>query len=121
MGDLAYTDIDVTVDMGHDCEKTVDGRMGDKWTRAKLTFGNGILTYPTGGIPLPAPNMFKMNSLGPYPWVHVRGACDGYQYEYDDTVRTHAPYGTIRKRALASGTEFSGAISATNLWVLLVG
>ena len=44
---LASTDVTVVV--------TERGRLGKKrWSRGTITFGNGALTYPSGGVPLPA-------------------------------------------------------------------
>ncbi|MFA5381973.1 MAG: hypothetical protein WC356_02320 [Candidatus Micrarchaeia archaeon] len=68
---------------------------------ASLTFGagDGSLTYPTNGVPAPAPGNFGMNMPVPYRWMDIRQPGDGYDYRYDSTARAAdpvAPYGTIR-------------------------
>lgn len=50
---LASTDVTVVVE-----ERTIQVRQ--KRNRVKVTFGNGTLTYPAGGVPLPAFSSFGL-------------------------------------------------------------
>lgn len=50
---------------------------GLRFIAAKLSFGNGALTYPTGGIPLPLPNKFGLNANQLYAYI-LQDAPDGY-------------------------------------------
>ena len=122
MADLAATDVTVTVNVPHDIEKTFSGFMGDKWTKAQLSFGDGVKTYPAGGIPLPSPGYFKMNSQGPYPWMDIRQQVGLYEFVYNHTPTTNAPYGTIQMIVRSTGVELGHvAVPATNLYVRAVG
>lgn len=49
-----------------------------------IAFGNGSLTYPSGGVPLPAKaGYFRLNTINR---MHLLGAADvGYLYKYDAT------------------------------------
>lgn len=54
-----------------------------KRNRVKLVFGDGALTYPTGGIPMPAKGAFglvrELESLSFYDQAHA----NGFVYKYD--------------------------------------
>ncbi|MBC2712055.1 MAG: hypothetical protein HGJ94_14045 [Desulfosarcina sp.] len=79
---LASTDVAVSVatrdkDIGR-------GGMIRNMTIADITFGDGALTYPTGGVPLPAKGSFGFNkeiALG----LLEQPSGDGYVYKYDRT------------------------------------
>ena len=120
MADLAATDITVTITPGYDLDTSPDGRIG-KRAYATLAFGDGALTYPTNGIPLPAPGKFGMNMLVPYRWINIRQPVSDAGWTYDATVRTGAPYGTLRAVVLSTGVEMAGAVAATSLAVEVTG
>ena len=84
----------------------------------KLTFGDGILTYPTHGIPLPALRAGFGFHAG-MPRLDIEQPQDGYIYSYDKT------YYTLRiwqQSALVGAlVEFSGAIAATTLYATAYG
>jgi hypothetical protein len=118
MADLTASDITVTVDPGFDIDTSPD-----KWKRAyaTLSFGDGVLTYPTYGVPMPAPGAFGMNFKVPYKWVNIRQNIGATQWAYDETARTGAPYGTLRNYNTSTGAETSGALGATGLDIEVTG
>lgn len=118
MADLTAANITVTISAGFDIDTSPD-----KWKRAyaTLSFGDGVLTYPTNGIPMPAPGAFGMNFLTPYKWVNIRHNIGVNLWTYDETARTGAPYGTLRANDTSTGVEMSGAVAATGLDIEVVG
>jgi hypothetical protein len=54
---LAATDVTVTIPAAYGMR--IDGS-GRRHVAGTLTFGNGALTYPTAGVPLPAVGAFGM-------------------------------------------------------------
>ena len=107
MADLTASNITVNMTSGYDKDTSPDGRVGEI-AYATMTFGNGVLTYPANGIPMPAPGQFGKNRLVPYRWVDFRKpvlATVNLDYRYDPTVRTGAPYGTLRIIVLSTGAE----------------
>lgn len=118
MADLTASDITVTIDSGFDIDTSPD-----KWKRAYalLEFGDSALTYPTYGIPMPAPGAFGMNFKVPYKWVDIRQPLDGNMWVYDGTARTGAPYGTLRAAVLSTGAELAAPPALTQLYVEITG
>lgn len=53
-------------------------------TLASLTFGNGSLTYPTGGVPLPAISAFGLHKAIEFAAIEQPPA-NGFVYKYDKT------------------------------------
>lgn len=93
MADIAQKDVVVT--------QTSDDEdySGQRYNRMlpKIAFGDGALTYPTYGIPLPDISQFRLKRN--IKRLSIQQPLDGYEYRYDPTVRTAnpvAPYGTIR-------------------------
>ena len=124
MADLAASNITVAMIPGYDVDTAPDGRVG-QIAYATLTFGNGVLTYPAGGIPMPAPGKFNKNRLVPYRWVDFRkpiAATANVDYRYDPTVTPNAPYGAIRIIILSTGAELGHvAVAATILGAKVQG
>lgn len=123
---LVATNVVVTVDLAHDVDIIHSG-MG-RHVYASLAFGaaDGSLTYPANGVPMPAPEFFDMNFLVPYKWVAFMqpvGASANFSWSYDPTVRTGAPYGTLRGAVISSGAEVAtnAAIGVTTLPVRVTG
>ena len=106
MGDMVASDITVTMQFK-------DRTMRRLRNEVKLAFGNATLTYPTNGIPLPAKHAVGLNSH--LDRVEVEPTPDVYAYVFD---RTHY---TMRMYSKATGSEFSGAIPATVLYVTVYG
>ena len=123
---LVATDVAVTVDWAHDVDIIHSG-MG-RHVYASLAFGagDGSLTYPANGVPMPAPGEFDMNFLVPYRWVAIRQqveAAANILWSYDATVRTGAPYGTLRGIVISSGAEIAtnAAVGVTTFPVRVTG
>jgi len=76
----ALTSTDVTVAV---LKKEIAGRR--RVNTFSIAFGNGALTYPTGGVPLPAKTSFGM-LLGVFDFMDLEQAyANGYVYKYDRT------------------------------------
>ena len=93
MADIAQKDVVVTQTSND------EDYSGQRLNRMfpKIAFGDGTLTYPTYGIPLPDISQFRLKQF--IKRLHIQQPPDGYEYRYDETVRTAnpvAPYGTIR-------------------------
>ena len=53
MADLAASDVTVTIE-----RRSIEGKT--RRCRVKIEFGDGALTYPAGGVPMPAASAFGM-------------------------------------------------------------
>ena len=91
----------------------------------KIAFGDGSMTYPTYGIPVPDISQFRLKQF--IKRLYIQQPPDGYEYRYDPTVRTAnpvAPYGTIRifqgNGGTVSGATFTGTPLAAHTHDLLV-
>lgn len=60
----------------------VSGGVPYKKVRAKLVFGNGALTYPTGGVPLDKNKLGLPNEIKSLVIVDA-GSANGFLYKYD--------------------------------------
>lgn len=123
---LVATDVDVTTDPAHDVDIIPCG-MG-RHVYASLAFGadDDSLTYPANGVPMPAPVYFGMNFPVPYKWVAFMQPVEASAnifWSYDPTVRTGAPYGTLRGIVISSGAEIAtnAAVGVTALPVRVTG
>ena len=120
MSDIAASDITVTQDFP---QEIFGLPMGHSLMLPTLTFGNGSLTYPTYGVPVPALKEFRLSSG--IDRIHITPRVGTYMWIYDPTVRTAspvAPNGTLRAYALATGSEMSGAITSnTKLDLMILG
>jgi hypothetical protein len=110
MGAMASTDVTVTVNQqdrncaGVDAPKNV--------VIATIAFGDGSLTYPTNGIPLPAIGNFGLHKG--IDFMAIQGKLGaGYEYNYDATNHSIEIWN--------AGTELSGAVAATTLKLLIFG
>lgn len=76
MAPLTSASVTVTVE-----KKLIEGQR--KRNRVKIVFGDGALTYPTGGVPMPAKGVFGMvrelEALSFYDPAHA----NGFVYKYD--------------------------------------
>jgi len=85
MAAIESTDVTVTIsnrdkDIGH-------GALQKNLSLADVAFGDGALTYPTGGVPLPAIGNFgfqRQIDLG----IVEEDPDDGFHYKYDRTNHT---------------------------------
>jgi hypothetical protein len=82
MTDLASTNVTVTV---NSADRDVLGGGGFKnLTIATIAFGNGTLTYPTGGVPLPDKAQFGFRNAIDFVSIQQPSA-NGFIYKYDAT------------------------------------
>jgi len=80
MAAIASTDVTVTV-----LERNILGKL--RMNECKIQFGDGALTYPAGGIPMPAIGAFGMNKeVKGLTWYDESNG-DGFVYKYDKTNR----------------------------------
>ncbi|HUR99060.1 MAG TPA: hypothetical protein VMZ26_13420, partial [Pyrinomonadaceae bacterium] len=77
MADIAASDVTVSVLSKE--EGSVKGRVFN----LGLAFGNGALTYPSGGVPLSASALGCPNAIDSLVVYDAGGS--GYQWEYDRT------------------------------------
>ncbi len=79
----AITAADVTVTLNlDDFDRTPDGRVGIR-TFPAVTFGNGVLTYPALGVPMPAIGKFGFHFAIKRAYIENPG--NGYIYSFDRT------------------------------------
>lgn len=76
MADLAASDVTVVVEFRERYNKR-------RHNRVKLTFGNGTLTYPAGGVPLPAFGLFGMKRNIDYLIMTDTNDAVGLIWKYD--------------------------------------
>ena len=82
---------------------------------ASVTFGDGVLTYPTGGVPLPSLGHFGFKHQVDFVTPSEPGA-NGYVYKYDPAAHT--------LRIFGGGTELVGETAtpaAATVKLLMVG
>lgn len=108
---LASTDVTITIE-----KRSIEGKL--RRNRCKIQFGDGNLTYPTGGVAMPAMGSFGMKMRLDYLTVFDESGT-GYMYKYDKTNKklmiyvapSFTPAGTV---ALPTFTIKSGTIG-TNM------
>lgn len=110
MAEMASTDVTVTVNQQ---DRNCAGVGAPKnVVVATVTFGDGALTYPATGIPLPAIGNFGLHKG--IDFVAFQGKLGaGYTYNYDSTNHSIEIWN--------AGTELSGAVAATTLKLLIFG
>jgi hypothetical protein len=106
---LASIDVTVTVnprdkDIGH-------GALSKFMGIASLSFGDGALTYPTGGIPLPAIGRFGLLRQVDIGVVEPPPG-DGYVYKYDRANHKIRIYGQgVTTGSTAASTSANGVLA----------
>lgn len=76
MADLAATDVTVTIE-----ERRIESRK--RIHRVKIVFGDGALTYPAGGVPMPAKEKFGMLRNLDYLILIDSDDANGITWKYD--------------------------------------
>lgn len=76
MPDIASSDVTVTVE-----RRAIEGKT--RRNRVKIVFGNGTLTYPTNGVPMPAASAFGMKVRLDYLTIFDDDDAKGVIYKYD--------------------------------------
>lgn len=98
MADLASTDLTLTLQSQH--------RDGTRKVHVyKIEFGDGALTYPAGGVPLPAKESFGMAHELAYLRVIDSDDSQGIVWKYD--------YANKKLRGYIQGVDVSAAGAAT--------
>ncbi len=80
MSALASSDVTVTISAG---DRNIAGGAAFKnVSMASITFGTGVLTYPTGGIPMPAIGSFGFHKEIQFVAIEQPPA-NGFVYKFD--------------------------------------
>lgn len=115
---LASTDITVTVSIR-------DRRIYGNKHKVPVTiaFGNGALTYPAGGVPMPAFGSFGMKRNLDFMEFTDPANANGFLYKYDQTNNKIRIYqGDNANAAAAPGVELGAvAVAALTLQALCTG
>lgn len=120
MADLASTDITVTLVR----QNILRGSPGGlRFNNVKLTFGDGALTYPAGGIPVPAAAKFGMLKRLDGIMIYQNSITTiGYIWTYDVANNKLKGYEEV---AAASSTALADinltAIAAQTLYAFAIG
>jgi len=118
MADIAAANVTVTIN-----KRWIQSRR--KYVQATVAFGNGALTYPTGGVPLTLSKFgFKrfMDAL-----LIMESNSDVLLYDFDRSAVTIGIYYPTQQTGATgnrAGVEFTGgstAPAATSLEVLAIG
>lgn len=100
----ALSSADVTVAIGTHDRELAGGGAFKNLTLAAITFGNGSLTYPANGVPLPVIGTFGFRQA--IDAVFVNGDPDqGFIYKYDKTHHSIRIY----TQGFVTGTTSVGA------------
>lgn len=76
MADIVSSDVTVTIE-----ERRIEGKK--RRNRVKITYGNGTLTYPAGGIPMPAASSFGMVRQLDFLTIFDEDDSSGIYWKYD--------------------------------------
>lgn len=96
---LATSDVTVTIE-----DRQIQGKQ--RLNRLKLVFGDGALTYPSGGVPVPAYGTLGMKARLDYLNVTDPDDATGYVWKYDQANNKLRAY---QSPSLATGSV--GALS----------
>lgn len=112
MADLAAADVTVTPLHRHG-RRLVEGV---KQVFADITFGNGALTYPAGGIPMPVAGVFGLKEIF---FAAVEQLTDGYVYIFDRAnhklLRMYGDYSNVSDGVLIDGPATAPASTTIRL------
>ena len=98
MADLASTDVTITVVQARRTERA-------RQNRVKIEFGDGALTYPTGGVPLPDFGNFGLKKSLEYLILFDENDATGIVWKYD--------YDNKKLRGYIQGVTVSAAGAVT--------
>jgi hypothetical protein len=110
---IASTDVTVTITSRERSGKQVK-------VLGTIAFGDGALTYPSGGVPLPAKSYFRLSSISR---MHLTGdSASGYVYKYDYANHKITMYqtATVTPAGTVAAPVFSGSALATHTHDILV-
>lgn len=104
MVDLVAANVTVTVN-----ERTIVGKK--RRNRVTVAFGDGALTYPSGGVPMPAAANFGMIRNLDFLTLFDEDDASGIVWKYDRTNNKLRGYRQgVRTGSTAAATSPSGAI-----------
>jgi hypothetical protein len=107
MADFASTDVTVTI-LGRDRE-IAGAQAGRNMTLAQVAFGDGSLTYNTGGVPLPAIGTFGFRNEIALALIQQPYG-NGFIYKYDpDNHKIKIFTQGIRTGSTSAGAPENGA------------
>lgn len=95
------------------------GESGYRERELTITFGNGTLTYPAGGIPLTPGNLGCPNEIRVLN-IYGSPAPNGFTYSFDtvlNTIHIYAPAGTAGAQAELA-TSATPAAASLNVQVV---
>lgn len=117
MTDLASSDVTVTVLRRWSQGKT-------RRSSVRITFGDGSLTYPSGGVPLPAFSSFGLKRRLDYLLLSDAGSASGLVWKYDKANHKLTAFegsGDTVEGALVALDAASDTPAATTLYAEAVG
>lgn len=119
MADIAATNVTLSISP-RDRDLGANG-MDKKLVAGTISFGDGALTYPANGVPLPAIGNFNM--VKKLDRMFIEQPVDLIEYRYDATNHTIRMYQYLTGAAenAAACSEFSGAITAVTIGFLATG
>ena len=108
MGDILAANVTYTINERQ--------RIGKKYfVEATIAFGNGVLTYPTGGVPLTTGSLGFRRGIDAL--MILESNSDALLYEWDKSANTISIYTEARVEQTGGAT----ATAATSLEVYAVG
>lgn len=118
MADIASSDVTITVE-----KRTIVGKQ--RRNRVKIAFGNGALTYPSGGVPMPAASSFGMVRNLDYLTIFDENDASGIMWKYDkDNLKLRGyefDYPAVAEGAAVELDAASDAPAAQTLYAEAVG
>lgn len=109
MPDITANDVTVTIQ-----DRTMFGKPARRMHRVQIAFGNGALTYPANGIPLPtSPKFGFVRSLDALEMID-KADSDGLEYKYDAVnkkIRIYFPTQQTAGAGNRAGIEMTGGSS----------
>lgn len=104
MADFASSDVTVTVE-----KRSITGKQ--RRNRVKIAFGDGALTIPSGGVPMPSAQSFGMVRNLEYLTIFDEGSDTGIMWKYDKTNNKLRAWAHNHGLLLANGAlAASGAV-----------
>lgn len=101
MADLAVGNVTLTLETGKPLNPWIAGK---RYAHNKITFGNGVLTYPSGGVPLPTFEKWGLSRNIETILLDDPGSASAYTHKYDKANHT--------LRIYSAGAELAAAVDA---------
>ena len=114
MPDIAASDVTVTVVTERRVQK-------DRRNLVSIAFGDGALTYPTGGVPMPADGNFGMRRSLSHLVFSDKAAGNGYVPKWDYANKTIVLYESGTASAPLDEADATDTPAAMTLYAEAVG